>query len=161
MQTETSLAWNKHICYRGIINERSEDAPFIGALIIAANCSNRCKNCFNQHLKAAKLYCKDVESIIAEVKQNVFNEGIILGGLEWSEQPDEAIALIRCAIENNLKVILYTGLTEPELFKRIPPTHLYGCYVKFGKYDCNKAVTNYTSFGVALASSNQYINFIQ
>lgn len=151
---------NKLIHYRGIVHERSEDAPFMGALIVATNCSNNCKDCFNQHLKSTEIYCKTAEDIVAEIKHNPFNDGIILGGLEWSEQPDEAISLIRCAIENDLKVILYTGLTERDLFRRIPPTYLYGCYVKFGRYDKTKASSNYSSLGVTLASTNQYIKLI-
>lgn len=151
---------SKLIHYKGIIHERAEDAPFMGALIVATNCSNNCKDCFNQYLKTAKTYTNTAEGIIAEVKQNAFNDGIILGGLEWSEQPEEAIELIRCATANGLAVMLYTGLTEEGLYHRIPREYLVGCLVKFGAYDNTCLSDNYSSLGVKLASTNQYVKRI-
>lgn len=148
------------IRYKGIIHERAEDAPFMGALIIATSCSNGCQGCFNQHLKDAKTYVRCVDDVIREVRNNPFNDGIILGGLEWSEQPEEATMLIRSAMRSNLQVMLYTGLTESDLYSRIPFNELVGCYVKFGKYDSKLASNTYTSYGVKLASTNQYIKFI-
>jgi len=148
------------IHYRGIIHERTEDAPFMGALIIAATCDNGCKDCFNQHLKESRVYIRTAEEIIAEVMQNPFNDGIILGGLEWSQQPREAIELIRCATASGLQVILYTGLAEKELYNRIPKEHLVGTLVKFGRYDPTCLSATYKSFGVCLASTNQYIKQI-
>lgn len=158
--TETSLTSSKIVSYKGIIHERTEDAPFMGALIVATSCCNGCKDCFNQHLKNAKTYQRRADEVIAEVKQNVFNDGIILGGLEWSEQPDDAIALISCATAAGLQVMLYTGLTEEALYSRIPEEYLKGCYVKFGRYDNKHLSDNYISFGVRLASTNQYIKYL-
>lgn len=152
---------NKLVSYKGIIHERSIFCPFMGALIIGVSCRNNCRNCFNQHLKDAETYLKFADEIIEEVKQNHFNDGIILAGLEWSEQPDDTIALIRCAAEANLKVMLYTGLTELELYRRIPQKFLVGCYVKFGAYEEDKTADNYKSLGVKLASTNQYIKLVQ
>ena len=129
----------------------------MGALIIATSCSNGCKDCFNQHLKDAPTYTQSAEDIIAEVRRNPFNDGIILGGLEWSEHPEEAIELIRCATASDLRVILYTGLTEDVLYSRIPKEHLVGCLVKFGRYDPACLSDTYHSYGVHLASTNQYI----
>lgn len=151
---------SKLIHYKGIIHERAEDAPFMGALIIATSCSNGCKDCFNQYLKTAKTYINTADGIITEVKQNAFNDGIILGGLEWSEQPEEAIELIRCATANGLAVMLYTGLTEERLYSRIPREYLVGCLVKFGAYDTSCLSENYTSLGIKLASTNQYVKRI-
>ncbi len=159
--TESSFMLNKLVSYKGIIHERTEDAPFMGALIIATSCNNRCQDCFNQHLKYAKTHLRYADEVIEEVKQNPFNDGIILGGLEWSEQPDDTIALISCAAEANLKVMLYTGLTELELYRRIPQKFLVGCYVKFGAYEEDKTADNYKSLGVKLASTNQYIKLVQ
>lgn len=152
---------NKLVSYKGIIHERAEDAPFMGALIIGVSCRNNCRNCFNQHLKDTQTYIKFANEIIEEVKQNHFNDGIILAGLEWSEQPDDTIALISCAAASGLKVMLYTGLTEWELYRRISQKFLVGCYVKFGAYEESNAADNYKSLGVKLASTNQYIKFVQ
>lgn len=133
----------------------------MGALIIGKSCSNNCRNCFNQHLKDTPNLLKYADEIVAEVKQNHFNDGLILAGLEWSEQPDDTIALIDCALHENLQVILYTGLTEQELFNRIPKEYLVGIYIKFGAYDETKTSSTYYSEGVKLASTNQYIKFMQ
>ena len=97
------------------------------------------------------------DEVIKEVKQNPFNDGIILGGLEWSEQPDDMIALISCAAAAQLKVMIYTGLTVEEFYRGIPSNYLHNCYIKFGKYDEKCLSDNHTSFGVKLASTNQYI----
>lgn len=148
---------NKLVSYKGIIHERTEDAPFMGALIIATSCNNRCQDCFNQHLKDAKTHLRYADEVIEEVKQNPFNDGIILGGLEWSEQPDDAIALISCATAAGLEVMIYTGLTEEEFYRRIPRHYLCNCYIKFGRYDEKCLSDSHTSFGVKLASTNQYI----
>lgn len=155
--TESKSMLNKLVSYKGIIHERAEDAPFMGALIIATSCSNDCRGCFNQHLKDAATHLRYADEVIKEVKQNPFNDGIILGGLEWSEQPDDAIALISCAAATGLEVMIYTGLTEEEFYRRIPRHYLHNCYIKFGKYDEKCLSDTYTSFGVKLASTNQYI----
>ena len=154
---ESKFMLNKLLSYKGIIHERAEDAPFMGALIIATSCSNRCRGCFNQHLKDAETYLRYADEVIEEVKQNPFNDGIILGGLEWSEQPDDTIALVSCATAAQLKVMIYTGLTEEEFYRRVPSHYLHSCYIKFGKYDEKHLSDNHTSFGVKLASTNQYI----
>ena len=145
------------VLYKGIVHERTEDAPFVGALVLAPTCTNNCQGCFNQHLKDAPLYEDTAANIIAAVKRNVFNEGIILGGLEWSERPMHALALIQAAKAAKLQVMLYTGLTEEQFYLRIPHALLHNCYVKFGSYDESKAVSGYSSYGVSLASGNQYI----
>jgi pyruvate-formate lyase-activating enzyme len=100
------------IRYKMMEHERFEDAPFIGCLISAIDCHINCKNCFNQHLKTYPTLTKDSKSIIEEIKSNPFENGIILGGLEWTEQPEEMLDLIESALNENLKVILYTGLSE-------------------------------------------------
>jgi pyruvate-formate lyase-activating enzyme len=101
-----------NIKYKQIEHERVEDAPFIGALICAVDCNINCPDCFNQHLKQYPTIEKSANEIINEVKSNPFNKGIILAGLEWTLQPEEMRELIYLAQENNLKVMLYTGLDE-------------------------------------------------
>ena len=154
---ESNFMLNKLVSYKGIIHERAEDAPFMGALIIATSCSNGCRGCFNQHLKDAETYLRYADEVIKEVKQNPFNDGIRLGGVEWSEQPDDRVALVSCAAAAGLKVMVYTGLTEEEFYRRVPSHYLHNCYIKFGKYDEKHLSDNHTSFGVKLASTNQYI----
>ena len=62
--TESKSMLNKLVSYKGIIHERTEDAPFMGALIIAEKCSNNCQGCFNQHLKDGKVFTDENEVVI-------------------------------------------------------------------------------------------------
>ena len=90
------------IRYKAIEHERIEDSPFIGATISAIDCNFNCKNCFNQSLKQLPTLEKDALEIINEVRDNIFNKGIILAGLEWTMlQTHEVIELALCAKEND------------------------------------------------------------
>lgn len=107
------------IRYKTIEHERTEDAPFVGALISAIDCKFNCKGCFNTELKKEKTKTESAEKIIAQVKMNPFNKGIILGGLEWSEQPLEMMELCKVASENGLEVMIYTGCGLAEFQQRV------------------------------------------
>ena len=107
------------IHYKSITHERFEDAPFTGALISSIDCKFGCKGCINNHLKRAPTFKDTAENIISNIKENPFNEGIILGGLEWSLQPLEMIELCRVAQENNLQIMIYTGCELNEFYRRI------------------------------------------
>ena len=55
--------------YKGIRHNILNDAPFIGALIIANQCSMPCKDCLNEHLKDNKYTIQDsAVNIIKQVK---------------------------------------------------------------------------------------------
>lgn len=146
-----------NIRIKGIAHERCEDAPFVGALISAIDCHIGCKGCFNQHLKNEPTIVLNSETIIKEVLKNPFNKGIILGGLEWTEQPEEMRELIHLALKNNLQVILYTGLNEDVFYKIFPDVCKLNIYIKYGNYDENKREQQLSYFGVKMASSNQII----
>ncbi len=146
-----------NIRIKGIAHERCEDAPFVGALISADNCNFNCPDCFNQHLKQTESFCLEDKDIISRVLSNPFNKGIILGGLEWTLQPNEMFRLIELALENGLEVILYTGLDEDELKKKFPKLFELPIYIKCGKYIKNLHTDDYSMFNVKLSSSNQKI----
>lgn len=145
------------INYKTIVNERTEDAPFIGALISAIDCKFNCKKCFNQDIKKMPTKQLECEKLIQIVKSDVFNKGIILAGLEWTNQPKEAKALIECAIKNNLMVILYTGMDINVFKRKFPQLLINGIYIKYGNYDETQKTINHIEYGVTLASSNQHI----
>lgn len=105
--------------YKYIEHERTEDAPFVGALIVAPTCKLKCKNCFNRQLKKLEDKVSTGEEIIAEIKSNPFNQGIIFAGLEWSESPKELVELIRIASEEGLQIMIYTGLEIADFHERI------------------------------------------
>lgn len=142
---------------KGIYHERTEDAPFIGALVCANKCFFNCKNCFNQDIKDSEgLYVEDYK-IIRLVLSNHFNEGVILAGLEWTLQPEEMFRLIELTIKNGLQVILYTGLDKDDLLEKHPQLLKYDMYIKCGRYIESLRTTDNKQFGVNLASSNQNI----
>lgn len=107
------------IRYKAIEHERTEDAPFVGALISAIDCKFNCKGCFNRQLKKEPTLTASATDIINEVKANPFNEGIILGGLEWSLQLPELVELVQTASENDLKVMIYTGCDFDEFHEKL------------------------------------------
>ena len=63
------------IHYKLIEHERTQDAPFVGALISATRCNYNCKNCFNQEVKKYKTQVKEAEEIIR-------TESISINGIE-------------------------------------------------------------------------------
>lgn len=147
------------IRYKCIEHERVEDAPFVGALIGAIGCRIGCKDCFNAPLKQLPTLFEDVGAVLDAVQSNPFNEGLILGGLEWSEQPEELVALASEALNRGLKVMVYTGLTLEAFLKSVPAIDsLEGTlYLKYGSFNVTALSTDHLDHGVKLASTNQHI----
>lgn len=146
------------INYTSIVRSRF-DAPFIGTLLTGCYCRGSCRGCFNQHLKSTLVQQDDADKILDEIQQDPFSEGIILGGLEWLDgQSGEAIYLIKGALSRGMQAMLYTRQSEWYLKTHYPELlHLKGLYIKLGPYDETKRTYQYSSYGVPLASSNQYI----
>lgn len=142
---------------KGIYHERTEDAPFVGALVCANDCNFNCKGCFNQHLKLQPTIEIDDTEIINNILLNPFNKGIILGGLEWTLQPVEMLKLIKLSLNNKLEVILYTGMDEKELKMNFPQLMTLPIYIKCGKYIEELHTNNYEIYNVKLYSRNQTI----
>lgn len=146
--------------YKGIIHNVLNDAPFIGAIIIAPTCHMGCKNCINEHLKGDDLLIEtSAKAIINQVKSNGLNRGIIMSGLEWTESPDSMKAIMEEALKVNLEVIIYTHHTEASFLEMFPELSKEEIYIKFGAYDECKKASNHTSYGVKLATENQYIKY--
>lgn len=144
--------------YKGIVHNILNDAPFIGALIIANQCSRGCRACHNGHLKTSAYELKDTaEGIIRAVRANGLNRGIILSGLEWTEQPEDLVALTLAALDAGLEVMVYTHHTEREFFRIVPELVGKRLCVKFGAYDESLKSEDHYSCGVKLATMNQYI----
>lgn len=178
------------IRYKTIIHERTEDAPFVGALISAIDCTNRCKGCFNKHLFKLTTKTSSGEDIITNIYENKFNKGIIFGGLEWSNQGMELLELCKLASAKKLEIMIYTGYSLSDFFIKLgkqivtstastmyekAPDEVFEMlgkisldyfapevyYIKTGAYDKTKAVNDYSMFGVSLASRNQTIYCIR
>lgn len=145
------------IRHKGLEHGNTTDAPFVGARINSIRCSQHCTGCFNQHLRELEIQRNTTKVLIQEIKARKINQGIIFGGLEWTEQPEELIALVEEALEQDLLVMIYTS-TERPLFERLFP-HLVrkAIWVKFGHYDSTKTSYYDERNDVILAGDNQRI----
>lgn len=147
------------IRYKTIVHERTEDAPFIGALISAVDCHIECQYCFNQDLREMPVLKDSAENIINEVTSNPLNEGIIMGGMEWSEQLPEMFELVKLAASKGLKIMIYTGKPIEEyqsIIRHIQRLNLgVDIYVKTDPFITNSEC--HKMFEVTLASKNQQI----
>ena len=147
------------IRYKTIEHERTEDAPFMGAVISAIDCKFNCTNCFNQSLKDQPTLEKEDIDIIKEIKSNPFNKGIIFGGLEWTLQPTELFALAGLSHGSGLQTMLYTGNDFKYLqeYGSIRYSGSYFDYIKCGRYKEELKTDDNIQYGIKLASSNQHI----
>ena len=154
---------SKRVNIKAIIQERLQDAPFVGALIVGTTCNQNCANCFNQHLKDRDTLSVTPKSVIDVIQLNPFNEGVIFGGLEWSDTEEDVYTILDEIIsrKNKLKIMLYTGkkLKDiPNIVNRLCEINkVYGneVYIKVGPYDKDLIPKN--QHGIILASCNQII----
>ena len=132
------------------------DGPGVRVSIFFQGCAFHCKNCFNQHLKNKPSIEMSAEEIINEVKKNPFNEGIILGGLEWFNQIDDMKVLMKTAANSGLKIMVYTGFSvieDESIFKECAKK--VDTYLKIGPYV--EKLPQIEMYGIVLASNNQKI----
>ena len=143
------------IRHKGLEHTVYGEAPFLGARLCAIGCSRGCKGCHNEQLKNddSLIRTQEIQEIVEEVRSNFFNEGLVLGGLEWTEQPAEMQALVHACKEAGLQVMIYTGMTEEQFIKRFGEPD--GIWVKYGSYV--PGGEPHEMYGVKLASSNQII----
>jgi len=133
------------------------DAPFIGARICAIKCSNNCPKCFNQDLNGSTYRVSTTKEIIKEVQAHKLNQGIILGGLEWSEQPEEMLSLIVYGLFVGLKIIIYTHHNIDTFLKKFPYLRGHDILVKCGEYKKDLPQYYDKNYDVVLAYKNQKI----
>lgn len=94
-------------------------APFTGAVVQSVGCKMKCKGCSTRHLKKEKTLKVEAEDIVNEILSNSANQGIILSGLEWSEQPMELLELAKVSAKHDLIIMIYTGCDILEFYDRI------------------------------------------
>jgi len=145
------------IRYTHIEHEREHDAPFMGALISSIDCNFNCKYCFNQELKQYPKLQKDSKDIMMAITNNKFNQGIILGGLEWTLQPYELSELLKTAKAYNLQTMLYTGMDFYIFKAKFNKMFDDLDYIKCGRYMKNLKTDTNIQYNIKLASSNQKI----
>lgn len=149
------------ISHKGIEHGIVTDAPFVGSRICAMTCHRNCPGCINRHMLGASYKVETVYDIIREVQANEISEGLILGGLEWTEQPYEMLWIIGIALGAKLKVILYTYHSIDWVLESFPELRGLKMYVKCGDYREDLQSYMDESNDVYLASNNQKIYNMQ
>lgn len=145
------------IRYLSIEHGVTTDAPFVGARICAIDCKFNCPGCFNQPLRGRDPYVESAYDVLTKIRYGGLDQGIILGGLEWSLQPEEMLTLVTLAIAMDLKVMIYTGHYLSDFLDKFPVLVGKDIYVKIGRY--TKELQGYydSVHDVNIASSNQKI----
>jgi len=146
------------IRHKGLEHNIYGEAPFVGARLCAITCSRGCPGCQNRHLLNEPYQETDAADLIEAVVLDPFDEGIIFGGLEWTEQPDELNYLVELAKRSGLQVMVYTGLTEEEYKSRFTHKNIW---VKFGEYSEKHKAPAYYSCGILLPTTNQHVKFLE
>jgi len=146
------------IRHKGVEHNVFGDAPFVATRISAIGCSHRCPGCHHESLnESAEVYHESVADIINSVLSNPFDEGIVMGGLEWTEQPEEMMCLISEAKKAGLKVMLYTHWDKDDFIDMFGEPS--GMYIKHGEFVAGDIP--HKQYGVQLANRGQYIIFYE
>lgn len=143
--------------HKGVIFDCKDHPDGLATMIVADNCSYGCKNCINEHLKGIESQYLDMREVVKFVAANTLGNRVVLGGLEWTEQRRDLWELLDLLELYEMNVILYTHLTEEEVKQEFPRLLEYDIYIKYGAYIEELASSTYSSYGIPLASTNQYI----
>lgn len=147
-----------YIRNKGVVFDSQDHPDGLSTCIIAETCSNKCKNCINEHLRNYKTQNTHIEELVGYAIANTLGSCLTLGGLEWTEQIEDLYAILDYCKHENLSVILYTHWDEQELKEKFPKLLEYDIWIKYGEYrEDLKTNGLYTSCGIPLASYNQYI----
>lgn len=145
------------IRYRGLVFDSKDHPEGIGTLVVASDCHVNCRYCFNQHLKRCPVKSATAKELLDLIKQASFTKYIVLAGLEWVEQNRELYELLDECNAQDFNTILYTHFTECQVRDKFPKLLTLCNWIKFGLYDPELKSINYTSNGIPLSSTNQYI----
>lgn len=114
-------------------------------------------------------------SVIERYLSNPFTHGVVIGGLEPFDTPEQLLSFVKAFREQTSEpIVIYTGYTEYEietgnfynkdydLNKNIWETIKdYGVIIKFGRFRPNQEKHYDEVLGVYLASDNQYAKEFQ
>ena len=120
-------------------NNSHVDGPGIRTVLFMQGCDIRCKGCQNKSTwdinKGKEL---NIDDLVNELKQKVFNKKITISGGEPLVQKDELVKLINRLAEENFDIALYTGHSKEE----VPPEIISKIkYLKTGKFVQNLKTT--------------------
>jgi organic radical activating enzyme len=143
--------------YRGLVFDNKDHPEGLATLIVAKGCNNFCPGCCNEYLKNTNIYESSPEELLKVISKYTINKCVVLAGLEWTEQTEDLYNLLDIFQKNGYNVILYTHFSEQELKLKHPHIFDYSIWVKFGDYNIEYNNSNYYSYGIKLATQNQYI----
>lgn len=145
------------VFYKGIGVDCKDHPDGLASLVIARTCTHNCHYCINAGIHSAWTRSDWASYIVSLSLRKSLTNCIVLGGLEWTEQEDELYVLLDSYMEQGANVILYTHWSEEEIEKKFPKLLEYDMYIKFGEYRPKLASSTHSSYGIPLASTNQYI----
>lgn len=118
-----------------------------------------CQNC--SLAREADIEIPDFK-VIERYLSNPITEGVVIGGLEPFDTPNQLLKFIKAfRYHSSEPIVIYTGYTEDELesdkFKDIwNLIKSYGVIIKFGRFRPNQKPHYDEVLGVYLVSDNQY-----
>ena len=103
----------------GIVKESVVDGPGFRYVIFAQGCEHCCKGCHNPDTHAMDGgYVVDTDSIIEDIKQSRYIDGVTFSGGEPFLQAEAFIGIAEKLGELNMNIICYSGFTYEELIER-------------------------------------------
>jgi len=100
----------------GIVKESVVDGPGFRYVIFSQGCERRCKGCHNPDTHAMDGgYVVETESIIEDIRQSRYIDGVTFSGGEPFLQAEAFIDIAEKLGEDNINIICYTGFTYEEL----------------------------------------------
>lgn len=136
------------------------------------NCAQLCQN--SKLARDCDIEVSNL-SVIERYLSNPFTHGVVIGGLEPFDTPEQLLSFVKAFREQTSEpIVIYTGYTEYEietgnfydnnyeenrlLWETIKS---YGVIVKFGRFRPNQEKHYDEVLGVYLASDNQYAKEFQ
>lgn len=102
----------------GIIKESVVDGPGFRYVIFAQGCNHGCKGCHNPEThKLEGGYAVDTESIIADIKNSKYIDGVTFSGGEPFLQAETFIKIAQELKTAGVNIVCYTGYTFEQLLE--------------------------------------------
>ena len=102
----------------GIVRESVVDGPGFRYVIFSQGCKHCCKGCHNPDTHAMDGgYVVDTDSIIEDIRQSRYIDGVTFSGGEPFLQAEAFIDIAEKLGEDNINIICYTGFTYEELIE--------------------------------------------
>jgi anaerobic ribonucleoside-triphosphate reductase activating protein len=102
----------------GIVKESVVDGPGFRYVIFAQGCTHFCKGCHNPDTHALDGgYVVSTESLIEDIKQSRYIDGVTFSGGEPFLQAEAFIHIAEKLKETNVDIVCYTGFTFEELIE--------------------------------------------